>query len=76
MSTHSEHWETERKHHEGLLPIGSAFMMICTLVAIFVIAPEKGGYAGGDNPLAFFEVAGLLVGSVLIGYIALVFRAV
>ena len=74
MST--EYSKTEGRPHEALMPIGAALMMICTLVTIFVIAPEKYGYGGGDNPLAFFEGAGLLLGSVLIGYIALVFRSV
>ncbi len=76
MSTYSEHSKTERKSHESLMPIGAALMLICALVIIFVINPERYGYAGGDHPLAFFEGAGLMLASVLVGYIALVFRSV
>jgi phosphotransferase system glucose/maltose/N-acetylglucosamine-specific IIC component len=58
------------------MPIGAALMLICALITIFVINPEQYGYAGGDHSLAFFEGAGLILASVLIGYIALVFRSV
>jgi hypothetical protein len=73
MSTHSG-YETARRHHE-LMPIGAALMVICTLITIFVINPEQYGYGGGNHPLAIFEAAGLILGSVLVGYIALVFRS-
>jgi hypothetical protein len=74
MSTHSGYSETAMKHHE-LMPIGAALMVICTLITIFVINPEQYGYAAGAHPLVLFEGAGLILGSVLIGYIALVFRS-
>ena len=50
-------------------------MLICSLVTIFVVNPQAGGYGGGNNPLSMWEAAGLIWGGVLVGYIALVFRA-
>ncbi|MGI0102969.1 MAG: hypothetical protein ACREA7_10325 [Nitrosotalea sp.] len=64
----------QRKRHDEYLPIAVAIMVACCLVTIFVINPEAGGYGGGDNPVAFYESAGLMFAGVLIGYVALVFR--
>ena len=64
-----------RKRHDGYLPIGVAVMLICTLVAIFVINPQAGGYGGGNNPMTMWEAAGLIWGGVLVGYVALIFRS-
>ncbi len=76
MSSYTGSYETTRKQHSEYLPIAVAIMIACCLVTIFVINPQSGGYGGGTNQLAFFEGAGLILAGVLIGYIALVFRAV
>lgn len=75
MSSHANPYET-RKQHSEYLPMAVAIMVATCLVTIFVINPQSGGYGGGSNPLAFFEGAGLIWAGVLIGFIALVFRAV
>src|SRR5574337_983159 len=60
----------------NIFPIGVALMLVCCLVTIFVISPQSGGYGGGTNQLAFWEAAGVMWAGVLIGYVALIFRAV
>jgi hypothetical protein len=75
MSTYKGSFERKKQHSE-YLPIAVAIMIATCLVTIFVISPQSGGYGGGTNQLAFFEGAGLIFAGVLIGYIALVFRAV
>ena len=76
MSTYGGRTEEfEGKHHYGYLPIAVALMLICSIVTIFVVNPQAGGYGGGNNPLSMWEAAGLIWGGVLVGYIALVFRA-
>lgn len=64
-----------RKRHDEYIPIAVALMLICVLVTIFVVNPQAGGYGGGNNPLAMWEAAGLIWAGVLVGFIALVFRA-
>ena len=64
----------ERKRHDEYLPIAVAIMLACCFIIIFGINPEAGGYGGGNNPVSFYESAGLIVAGVLIGYVALVFR--
>lgn len=76
MSSYTGSYEKARKRHDGHLPIGVAVMLVSCLVVIFVISPQSGGYGGGTNQLALWESAGLIWGGVLIGYIALIFRAV
>lgn len=76
MSSYTSSYETQRKRHDGYLPIGVALMLACCLVTIFVIHPQSGGYGGGTNQLAFWEGAGTIWAGVLIGYIALIFRSV
>lgn len=75
MSSYTGSYEKVRKRHDGYLPIGVAVLLISCLVTIFVISPQSGGYAGGTNQLAFWEAAGVMWAGVLIGYIALIFRA-
>ena len=75
MSSYTGSYEKARKRHDEYLPIGVALMIICCLVTIFVINPQSGGYGGGTNQLAFWEAAGVMWAGVLIGYIALIFRA-
>ena len=75
MSPYAGSYET-RKQHSEYLPIAMAIMISACLVTIFVISPQSGGYGGGSNQLAFWEGAGLIWAGVIIGYIALVFRAV
>ncbi len=76
MSTHTDSYARIGKRHDEYLPIGSALMIACCLVTIFVISPQGNGYAGGSNPLALWESAGVIWAGVLVGYIALIFRAV
>jgi len=76
MSSYTGSYEKTRKRHDEYLPIGVALMLVCCLVTIFVISPQSGGYGGGTNQLAFWEAAGVMWAGVLIGYIALIFRAV
>ncbi|MDE1764792.1 MAG: hypothetical protein KGI27_00820 [Thaumarchaeota archaeon] len=64
----------QRKRHDGYLPIAVAIMLACCFVTIFGINAQAGGYGGGNNPVAFYESAGLIVAGVMIGYVALVFR--
>jgi len=68
-------YEKTQRRNDKLLPIGVALMLICCLVTIFVVNAQAGGYGGGNNTLAFWEGAGLIWAGVLIGYIALIFRA-
>jgi hypothetical protein len=75
MSSYTGSYEKVKKRHDGYLPIGVALMIGCCLVTIFVINPGAGGYGGGTNQLALWEGAGLIWAGVLIGYIALIFRA-
>ena len=75
MSSYTGSYET-RKQHSEYLPIAVAIMIATCLVTIFVINPQSGGYGGGTNQLAFWEGAGLIWAGVLIGYVALIFRAV
>lgn len=65
----------QRKRHDGYLPIAVAIMLACCFAVIFGINAEAGGYGGGNNPVAFYESAGLMSAGVLIGYLAFVFRA-
>lgn len=65
----------QRKRHDGFLPIAVAIMLACCFAVIFGINAEAGGYGGGNNPVAFYESAGLMSAGVLIGYLAFVFRA-
>src|SRR2546428_8694911 len=75
MSTYGGRTEEfERKHHYGYLPIAVALMLICSLVTIFVVNPQAGGYGGGNNPLSMWEAAGLFLGGGLLGYIPLGFQ--
>lgn len=76
MSSYTDSYETTRKRHYEYLPIAVAIMLVACLVTIFAINPQSGGYGGGSNPLAFWEGAGVIFAGVLIGYVALVFRAV
>ena len=76
MSSYTDSYETTRKQHYEYLPIAVAIMLVACLVTIFVINPQSGGYGGGSNQLAFWEGAGVIFAGVLIGYVALVFRAV
>jgi hypothetical protein len=76
MSSYTGSYEKTRKRHDEYLPIGVALMLVCCLVTIFVINPQSGGYGGGTNQLAFWEAAGVMWAGVLIGYVALIFRAV
>lgn len=64
----------QKKRHDEYLPIAVAIMLACVFVTIFVINPEAGGYGGGNNPVAFYESAGLICAGVVIGYVALIFR--
>lgn len=76
MSTYREQGKSAgRKRHDEYLPIAVAVMLVTTLITIFVLNPEKGGYGGGSDPTTFFESVGLLLGGVLVGYLALVFRS-
>ncbi len=75
MSTHTGTFGTTRKKHDEYLPIAVAVMLAACLVTIFVINPQSGGYGGGSNALSFWEGTGLIWAGVLVGYIALVFRA-
>ncbi len=65
----------QRQRHDGYIPIAVAIMLAASFVTIFVLNPEAGGYGGGNNPTLFFESAGIMVAAVLIGYVALIFRA-
>ena len=76
MSSYTGSYEKTRREHPQYIPIAVAVMITCCLVTIFVINPQSGGYGGGTNQLAFFEGAGLILCGVLVGYIALIFRAV
>jgi len=65
-----------RKQHPQYLPVAVAIMLAACLVTIFVIHPETNGYAGGNDPVSFWEGAGIIYAGVLIGYVALIFRSV
>lgn len=65
----------QRKRHDEYLPIAVAIMLACCFVTIFGINAQAGGYGGGNNPVVFYESAGLIIGGVLIGYLAFIFRA-
>src|SRR2546425_2136528 len=74
MSTYGGRTEEfERKHHYGYLPIAVALMLICSLVTIFVVNPQAGGYGGRNNPLSMWEAGGRFLGRGLVGEIALGF---
>lgn len=75
MSTYDSTGKMQRKRHDEYLPIAVAIMLACCFGVIFGINPEAGGYGGGNNPLIFYESAGLMSAGVLVGYLAFVFRA-
>jgi hypothetical protein len=76
MSTYDSSGKVQqRKRHDGYLPIAVAIMLACCFAVIFGINAEAGGYGGGNNPVSFYESAGLMSAGVLIGYLAFVFRA-
>ncbi len=74
MSTYDTGKVAKRRHDE-YLPIAVAIMLATCFAVIFGINAEAGGYGGGNNPLAFYESAGLMSAGVLIGYLVFVFRA-
>lgn len=75
MSTYDASGKTARKRHDEYLPIAVAIMLAACLAVIFGINAESGGYGGGNNPVAFYESAGLMSAGVLVGYLVFVFRA-
>ena len=75
MSTYDTSGKMQRKRHDEYLPIAVAIMLACCFVVIFGINAESGGYGGGNNPVTFYESAGLMSAGVLIGYLVFVFRA-
>ncbi len=75
MSTYDTSSRVQRKRHDEYLPIAVAIMLASSFIVIFGINAEAGGYGGGDNPVAFYESAGLMIAGVLVGYLAFVFRA-
>lgn len=76
MSTYDTSGKIQhRKRHDEFLPIAVAIMLATCLAVIFGVNAEAGGYGGGNNPLTFYESAGLMSAGVLVGYLAFVFRA-
>jgi hypothetical protein len=76
MSTYRTSGETrQRKSHDVYLPIAVAIMLAACFGIIFGLNPEAGGYGGGNNPTLFYESAGIMAAAVLVGYVALIFRA-
>ena len=66
----------QRKQHPQYIPVAVAIMLAACLITIFVIHPELNGYGGGNDPVSFYEGAGLIAASVLVGYVVLIFRSV
>lgn len=66
----------QRRQHPQYVPAAVAIMLAACFVTIFVLHPETNGYAGGSDPLSFWEGAGIIYAGVLIGYIALIFRSI
>ena len=75
MSTYDASGRAVRKSHDGYLPIAVAIMLAACFAIIFGLNPQAGGYGGGNNPVLFYESAGIMAAAVLVGYIAFVFRA-
>ncbi len=75
MSTYDTSSRIQKKRHDEYLPIAVAIMLATCFAVIFGINAEAGGYGGGNNPVTFYESAGLMSAGVLIGYLAFVFRA-
>ena len=75
MSTYDTSGRTVRKSHDVYLPIAVAIMLACCFTIIFGLNPQAGGYGGGNNPALFYESAGVMAAAVLVGYVALIFRA-
>jgi hypothetical protein len=77
MSTYDASGETrQRKTHDVYLPIAVAIMLAACFAIIFGLNPEAGGYGGGNGgSLVFYESAALMAAAVLVGYVALIFRA-
>ncbi len=75
MSTYDTSGKTMRKRHDEYLPIAVAIMLAACFAVIFGINAQAGGYGGGNNPLSFYESAGIISAAVLVGYLAFVFRA-
>lgn len=67
----------QRQRHDTYLPIAVAILLAACFAIIFGLNPEAGGYGGGvtGGSLVFYESAGVMGAAVLVGFIALVFRA-
>lgn len=66
---------SQKKRHDVYIPIAVAIMLAACFSIIFGLNPQAGGYGGGNDPLLFYESAGIMASAVLVGYVALVFRA-
>lgn len=63
------------KSRPALMWLAVAIMLPCTLVAIFIINPEAGGYAGGNNAASPYETFGLIGVVCAAVYLGLIWRS-